>query len=125
VATKGRRKGKLPLFDRRLVENLGMLYDDGRIACDDAALLIRRYYPWGTKTIPYSSIRSVNRRPLSPIRGRWRIWGSGDFKHWWNLDPGRPHKTVALEIDLDRRAVPMITPEDPNAVERILKEHLG
>ena len=101
-----------------------MLYDDGRIACDDAALVIRRYYPWGTKRIPYSSIRSVERRPLRRIRGRWRIWGSGDFRHWWNLDPARPHKTEALEIELGRRTVPTITP-DPNAVERILMDHLS
>jgi hypothetical protein len=102
-----------------------VLYDDGKIACDDAELIVRRYYPWGAKKVPYSSIRSVKRRPLRPIRGRWRLWGSGDFKHWWNLDLRRPHKTVALEIELGRRAVPTITPNDPNAVERILKEHMG
>ena len=102
-----------------------MLYDDGRIACDDIVLIVRRYYPWGSKEIPYSSIRSVNRRPLTGVRGRWRIWGSGDFKRWWNLDPGRPHKAVALEIDVGRRIVPTITPDDPDAVERILAEHLN
>jgi hypothetical protein len=26
-----------------------VLYDDGRIACTDTALLIRWYYPWGAK----------------------------------------------------------------------------
>jgi hypothetical protein len=102
-----------------------MLYDDGRIACDDMILTVRRYYPWGTKEIPYSSIRSVKRHPLTGVRGRWRIWGSGDFKRWWNLDPGRPHKEVALEIDVGRRIVPTITPDDPDAVERILAEHLN
>jgi hypothetical protein len=56
---------------------------------------------------------------------KWSIWGSGDFRHWWNLDPGRPHKAVALEIDVGRRIVPTITPDDPNAVERILGEHLN
>lgn len=102
-----------------------MLYDDGEIACDDAVLTIRRYYPWGAKRIPYDSIRSVQSRPLKPVRGKWRIWGSGDFKHWWNLDTGRPHKTVALEIDLGRRVVPTITPDDPDAVKRVLTEHLS
>jgi len=33
-----------------------MLCDDGKIACDDTGLLIRRYYPWGAKRIPYESI---------------------------------------------------------------------
>jgi hypothetical protein len=105
------------------MENQSVLYDDGRIACDDVVLTIRRYYPWGAKEIPYSSIRSVKRRPLTAVRGRWRIWGSGDLKRWWNLDPRRRHKSVALEIDVGGRIVPTITPDDPEAVERILAEH--
>jgi hypothetical protein len=100
-----------------------VLYDDGRIACDDTGLIIRRYYPWGGKRVPYASIRVVTRRPLSPVRGKWRIWGSGDFVHWWNLDPQRPSKEGALEIDTGRVVRPMITPDDPDAVERILAEH--
>ena len=100
-----------------------MRYDDGRIACDDTALVIRKYYPWGSKRIPYAGIRSVTRRPLTELTGKWRIWGSTDLVHWWNLDPGRPKKEVALEIDCGRRIVPTITPDDPEAVERILAEH--
>jgi hypothetical protein len=100
-----------------------MLYDDGRIACDETGLVIRRYYPWGAKTVPYRSIRSVRQLPLSFGGRRWRLWGSGDFVHWWNLDPDRPHKDVALELDVGQRIRPTITPDDPDAVERILAEH--
>ncbi|HLG91546.1 MAG TPA: hypothetical protein VKY15_01010, partial [Acidimicrobiales bacterium] len=28
-------------------ENWAVLYDGGGIACDDDALVVRRYYPWG------------------------------------------------------------------------------
>jgi len=101
-----------------------MLYDDGGIACDDDALIIRRYYLWGSKRIPYASIRDVTERPLGPARGKWRIWGSGDFVHWWNLDTRRPQKETALEIDAGGRVRPTITPDDPRAVERILKDRL-
>jgi hypothetical protein len=101
-----------------------MLYDDGRIACDDSNLIIRRYYPWGSaKRIPYSAIRSVSNWQMTGVGGKWRIWGSGDFKHWWNLDPGRPNKERALEIHLSGRVLPTITPDDPETVERILAEH--
>jgi hypothetical protein len=101
-----------------------VLYDDGLIGCDDSKLIIRRYYPWlGAKKIPYASIRSVARREMTPLGGKWRIWGSGDFRHWWNLDPGRPQKGIALELDLGRRVLPTITPDDPEAVGRILAEH--
>jgi hypothetical protein len=100
------------------------LYDDGKIACDDEALFIDRYYPWGEKRIPYSEIESVSRLPLSGASRvrRWRLWGSGDLRHWWNLDPDRPKKDLALVIDNGHRILPTITPEDPAKVEGIIDE---
>jgi len=108
-----------------MAENEVMLYDDGGIACNDSVLIIRRYYLWGAKRIPYSSIRSVQKRPLTAVRGRWRIWGSGDFVHWYNLDRRRPKKDLALEIDVGGRVRPTITPDDPETVERIVSDHLA
>ena len=101
-------------------------YEDGGILCDDQGLTIRRYYLWGAKRIPYTSIRGVEELPLtgaSKVR-RWRIWGSGDFVHWWNLDPHRPGKDLALVIDDGHHVRPTITPDDPDAVERILAGHI-
>ncbi|MCU4187361.1 PH domain-containing protein [Acidiferrimicrobium sp. IK] len=87
-----------------------MLYDDGRIACDESRLVVRRYYPWGgAKSIPYASIRSVTRSPLTGLTGKWRIWGSSDFVHWSRY--------------AGRRVLPTITPDDPDTVARILAEH--
>jgi hypothetical protein len=45
--------------------------------------------------------------------------------HWWNLDAKRPHKRLALVIDLGRHIRPTITPDDPESVERILKERIA
>lgn len=101
-----------------------MLYDDGKIACDETSLIIRRYYPWGAKTIPCTAIRSVDH--LSPLGvRRWRLWGSGDFRHWWNLDPRRTKKDLALVLDTGHQIRPTITPDDPEAVERILAKRRG
>ncbi|HEX3618593.1 MAG TPA: hypothetical protein VHU61_18750 [Solirubrobacteraceae bacterium] len=102
-------------------------YDDGSIRCDEQVLSIRRYYPWGTKRIPYASIRSVETLPLTGLRKvrRWRLWGSGDFVHWWNLDPHRPGKRTALVLDTGHRIRPTITPDDPPAVVKILNEAIG
>jgi hypothetical protein len=98
-------------------------YDDGLIVCGDDGVVIRRYYfPWGSKLVPYSRLRNVERRELGRVTGRWRIWGSGDLRHWWNLDTGRPRKSVALVLDVGRRIRPTITPDDPDAVERILAD---
>jgi hypothetical protein len=91
-------------------------YDDGTVACTGSELVIRRYYfPFGAKRIPYSAIREVRRVPLGAL-GKWRIAGSGDFVHWFNFDPHRPRKDVALVVDLGGRVKPVVTPDDPGQV---------
>lgn len=119
----GRRAGRRRRGHSGGVATGSSLYDDGRIACDDRGLTIRWYYPWGAKRIPYGRVRSVTTRPLSNMSGRLRIWGSGDFVHWYNLDPGRPGKQTAIELDTGGRIRPTITPDDPQAVARILSQH--
>jgi hypothetical protein len=95
-----------------------MSYDDGRVAFTEDSLVIRGYYlPWWPKRIRYSDIKRVRRRPMSGLTGKYRIWGSGDFVHWWNIDPHRPDKATAFEIELSRGTIrPMITPDDPDQV---------
>lgn len=102
-----------------------MSYDDGRVACTDDALVIRMYYfPFGDKRVPYTKIQDVKSRPTTGPNGRWRLWGSGDFVHWYNWDPDRPGKSVALVITPSGHGVrPVITPNDPDAVLAELAAH--
>jgi len=103
------------------------MYDDAEVVCDDNAIVIKHYYPWGAKRIPYASIRRVQPLPLTGVNSlrRWRIWGSGDFRHWWNFDARRPTKKTALVLDVGGWVRPTITPDDPEAVEQILRDHLN
>jgi hypothetical protein len=100
-------------------------YDDGRVACTDDALVIRWYYfPFGTKRIRYADIEKVERRPMTPMTGQWRLWGSSDFTHWANLDTGRPNKTVAFVVSLSSQRVrPVISPGNPDEVAAELAAH--
>lgn len=107
------------------VNDSAALYDDGRIACDEDGIVIGWYYPWGAKRIPYGAIRSAKLFPLRAIRGKWRVWGSGDFVHWYNLDGRRPNKQTGIEIDTGGRVRPCITPDDPEAVQAIIEGRLG
>ena len=101
-------------------------YRDRWIECTPEALRIRGYYfPWGTKTVPYPSIRSVRRVEMSALRGRARVWGTGDLRYWAGLDPRRPAKRTAFVLDLGRSVSPFITPDDPDALERVLRERTG
>lgn len=106
--------------------NNGNLYDDGRVALDNNGMTIRWYCPWGgAKHIPYRVIRSFHVSPLSSVGGKWRIWGSGDFAHWYNLDGKRPSKQTGIEVDIGGRVRPTVTPDDADSVARILSERVA
>jgi hypothetical protein len=101
-------------------------YSDGTITCDSKGVRIRGYYfPWGTKVIPYGAIKGVQRVTLGPLRGKLRIWGTGNFKYWANLDTKRPSKSVGLILDLGKGVKPFITPNDADAVETLVRERAG
>jgi hypothetical protein len=86
-------------------------------------LLIR---PDPRPTVPRATPRpvSVHRFAMSALRGKGRIWGSGDLGHWANLDPRRPRKSVGFLVDLGRHVVPFLTPDDPDTFEQVLRRHV-
>ena len=103
---------------------MSALYQDPWIECTDDAVRIRGYYfPWGTKTIPYGSIRSVRKVAMGLVTGKGRIWGSTTLRYWASLDPGRPGKDTALVLDTGAPIKPFITPDDPDAVQAVILAH--
>jgi len=99
-------------------------YRDRWIECTPTQLVIRGYsFPFGCpKVIAYSKITEVERFPLTSWTGRWRIWGTTSPRYWAHLDPRRPSKAVGLILHLKGFVRPWITPDDPDAVERLLNE---
>lgn len=104
---------------------MGSLYDDGKIVLDDDGITLRRYYfPLGqSKRLAYSGIKSVRAMPLRVLRGQFRAWGSTVPRYWFQLDGGRLKKQTMIALDLGRRVHPAITPDDPEKVLAILREH--
>ncbi len=100
-------------------------YLDDRIECTSSEIRLRWYYPWGTRRIPYTAIDSMERFALSAMRGKLRIWGTGTFRYWANLDPGRPNKSVGFFLETGHRIRPLVTPDDPDVFERIVRGHIG
>jgi len=99
-------------------------YKDPLIECSETGVRIHRYYPWGSKQIPYASIQSLERFKLSPVRGKYRIWGTGTFRTWANLDPSRPKKDIGFYLNLGHPVRPVVTPDDPDAFEAVVTAHL-
>jgi hypothetical protein len=98
-------------------------YDDGTIRCDAEGVEIRYYYfPTGTKLVKYGQIKGLERLDISLLKGKLRIWGTGNFKLWANLDTRRPHKSVAFIIDNGKSVKPFVTPDDPDAFETVVRE---
>jgi hypothetical protein len=101
-------------------------YNDGSIECDSTTIRIRGYYfPWGTKVIPYRAVKGVRRVELGTLRGKLRIWGTANMGYWANLDTKRPSKSIGLILDLGKAVKPFITPDDPDAVEALVRERAG
>jgi hypothetical protein len=98
------------------------LYEDRWISCGDDGIRVRWYYLWGTKRIPYRSVRGIKRVRLTPVRGKARIWGTANPRYWASLDPKRATKQTALVLDLGRFVRPFLSPEDPDAFERVVRE---
>jgi hypothetical protein len=99
-------------------------YHDRWIDADSDGLRVRGYYfPWGTKRIPYESIRAVRRVNTGLLTGRGRAWGTSNPTLWASLDPGRVRKHEALILDLGRSVRPFLTPDDPDAVLAAIREH--
>ncbi len=99
-------------------------YDDGTIVCTPDRLEIHRYYfPFGTKSVPYARIKGLQRFEITGVlSGRWRIWGTGNPRYWANLDPARPRKTAGFVVDLGGTVSPIVTPDEPDAFEAVLRD---
>lgn len=104
-----------------MVEN----YREHGIVCGNDGLVIRHYYLWGSKRVPYRSVVGVQRVTMGVLKGRGRIWGTANMSYWTNLDTRRPTKTEGLILDLGKRVKPFITPDDPDRVETIIRERAG
>jgi hypothetical protein len=98
-------------------------YVDQRVQCVASGVCIRGYYfPWGTKRIAYDAIKGVRSVDIAAFTGRARIWGTANPGYWANFDPQRTKKKVALILDLGKNVKPFLTPDDPDAVEKLIRE---
>ena len=90
------------------------------MAITEDTLVIKNYwYPGRSRHIPLSRIQSVTVR--EDRLWRWRLVGTGDFRHWLPWDRRRGAKERALVFRLDGHWRPVITPEDPDGALEALR----
>jgi hypothetical protein len=105
---------------------MAILYRDETITCDDDGITIDWYhFPLGTaKRITYTDMKKLETYRLGFMSGRYKYWG-GSFRYWLNLDWKRHRKTTGIVVYHTGYVCPILTPDDPDAVLRILQEKTG
>jgi hypothetical protein len=105
---------------------MAVLYEDRRLVLDDDAMTIHDYYfPRGSRRIPYREIRGFEEYTMSLLTGKLTLWGTLDLVHWFHLDASRPQKHKAISVNLGAWVRPVVTPDDTEAVLRILRQKTG
>lgn len=67
--------------------SLPSLYSDRLVEISDAGILFRLYYfPFGSKRVALEEIESIEAADCTLATGKWRLWGTGDFRTWFPCD---------------------------------------
>lgn len=100
-------------------------YEDDSILLNADHLTIKNYRrPGDMKRVSYTAIRSFESFEMGFWSGRHRLVGIGFGRPraWFQWDRGRRGKSTAISIDIGKRILPTVTPDDPEAVEAVLRE---
>jgi hypothetical protein len=102
-----------------------MVYKDHLIEINELELILFNYYfPGGReKRISFSEIEKIIVYPCTFWTGKWRIWGTGDFRTWFPLDGKRMKRDKVLYMILKKRWVRIgFTVENFDIVYRIFSD---
>jgi len=103
-------------------------YEDDAILLDDDSLTIKSYRrPGDAKQIEFGSIQSFEVFEMGFWTGRHRLVGIsfGRPRNWFHWDRNRNRKSTAISLDVGGWIRPTIVPDDPEAVEEILRAQVN
>jgi hypothetical protein len=99
------------------------VYADKLVEITDGEIPLRYYYfPFGSKRVKFSEIDHVVAKEPTLLNGKWRIWGTGDFRTWFPFDASRPSRDKIFVVSFaNKRQRIGFTVEDSNRVQEILR----
>jgi hypothetical protein len=81
-----------------------IVYSDKLVEITEDSILFRNYYfPFGSKTVNLTDVKSVKALEPTLWNGKWRIYGTGDFHTWFPLDKKRPDRDLIFLMTLKKR----------------------
>ncbi len=105
--------------------NDNILYKDSLVAINSNQLILHNYYfPIGaSKKIAFSKIDHIECIEPTLLKGKWRLWGMGDFKTWFPADFSRNKRdTIFVIHQKKKRMLIGFTVNNSEEVKNILKE---
>jgi hypothetical protein len=102
----------------------GILYADKLVTIDESSMRLHRYYfPFGSKRVFFSQINELEAIEPTLSNGKWRIWGTGDFRTWFPCDWGRPGRDVIFLMSLSTQSMRIgFTVMDSSRVGQLLRD---
>ena len=99
------------------------IYADRLVEITDEGICFRLYYfPFGSKTVPFSDIECIRASKATLATGKRRIWGTGDFVTWFPCDVRRPSRDTIFHVMLKGQENWIgFTVEDSKTVTEILR----
>ena len=106
---------------------INILYSDKLIVIKKDSILFRYYYfpTLSGKLVHFRDIEKIVIKKPTFITGKYRIWGTGDFIHWFPFDGKRSIRDVIFILYKKNKKIRIgFTVEDSKKVLYILKERI-
>jgi hypothetical protein len=105
--------------------NENILYSDKLIEIRNDSILFHNYYfpiP-ADKTVKFDDVEKIFMVKPTILNGKYRYWGSGDFKHWFPLDSRRSKRNIICILHRKNKKIKIgFTVEDSEKVIALLKD---
>ena len=123
-AAKARQKGNHP-FGAVLVDADGNVFQtaENTVITDKDITFSFYHFPFGAKQVNLADVDSIEVLEPTLKNGKWRIWGTGDFRTWFPLDWYRPKRDRIFCMRVRNKKTRIgFTAMDSERVEMILRE---
>jgi hypothetical protein len=81
-----------------------VLYSDELVILTEQQLVLRRYYyPKGDKAIALADIEEIVECAPTFATGKWRVWGTGNFRIWFARDWKRSKRSAIYHLKIKNR----------------------
>jgi len=98
-------------------------YSDSLVEVSQTGIRFRNYYfPFGSKFVRFFHILRVTKMRPTLWNGKWRLWGTGDFRTWFPRDWRRPQRSCIFLLRLSTQKTRIgFTVEDPERFVEVVK----